>query len=707
MLLVIVDSNVHDMMAVSSYYESRTAIPVVVALTALGLFAAGLRILMDLVALPKLSEVTELPKDIWTSLIYLSVVTIVAMITDSKALIRMFYGVDCCTMKPKENAIAEILGLRQSSQTARVLSFSVVSLNWAAAQFVVFAIVKLSVVNPVSNYKEVHVPTVETAYDLMTGELQLNSFLRKGSLQSHWEALFGLVCLFHLANTFAISVVYKMNFHPKQLARKYGPHLLAILCLATFSGFLAPGGRLVLICMGMGHVLVLGGAATIRQRNVRKAQPPADPNLLNALQHEPLLQVVAKDGSSASVSQKLKDSALAFFELYKVPEITSRVRAHRVKLLGFLIVLMLGLLVFCTVVPPQDQQKQVLRGKYRLDDQTVNLVEVPQEKESSNAFSSFLRTIARAVHSIRPPPALTFRDVVGCCETLGFDLSDTSSRSSSSSTSMPKSDQRQAKDKSAKNPNPFASIASSPFHGIISKISPPPALTFSDLVGCCEAAVGFDLNDVGSQSFSSSSSASVSKSSQRQVKDPAAEQPNPFASIASSPIHSIISKLSPPPALTLRDVVGCCEAIGLSPNAVASQSSSSTSTSESFQQQAKDRPASPFASIFSSPFHGISKFSPPPALTLRDVVGCCEALGLDTNDVDSQSSSSSPVSKSFPRQAQEPPANPFASIISSPFHTIMSKIRSPQALTFNDLVGCCEVGGFNLQDLSSSLKKQP
>merc|ERR1719191_1300704 len=104
------------------------------------------------------------------------------------------------------------------------------------------------------------------------------------------------------------------------------------------------------------------------------------------------------------------------------------------------------------MLSPSDLHKQNAPVKHRVDDQTVNLLEVPQEKEPSIAFAPFLRIMSRAPHfspavahstdsvevpqekepssfcspmlcmisraarSIRPPPALTFGDVVGCCE---------------------------------------------------------------------------------------------------------------------------------------------------------------------------------------------------------------------------------------------------------------------------------------------------
>lgn len=136
-----------------------------------------------------------------------------------------------------------------------------------------------------------------------------------------------------------------------------------------------------------------------------------------------------------------------------------------------------------------------LSSAHQVDDQALNLVE---QKGGSTGFLPLLSILSRAGHSINPPPVPTFGATVGCCEVVDFDLNNDSTGSnggltaSASSTSVSKSFRQPAKENvPVKGPSPFASIAL-PRGNIISRavqsIRPPPAITYGNVVGCCEVS---------------------------------------------------------------------------------------------------------------------------------------------------------------------------------------------------------------------------
>jgi len=179
--------------------------------------------------------------------------------------------------------------------------------------------------------------------------------------------------------------------------------------------------------------------------------------------HQPLLQTERED------------------EPTKIAQVISQVQTCKVKWIGLLI---LGVVAFHGVT--------FLSSAHQVDDQAVNLVE---QQGDSTGFLPFLSILSRAGRSINPPPVPTFGATVGCCEVLGFDLNNGSNggwTASSSSTSVSKSFLQPAKENvPAKGPSPFASIARSG-GSIISRavqsIRPPPALTYGNVVGCCEVS---------------------------------------------------------------------------------------------------------------------------------------------------------------------------------------------------------------------------
>ena len=113
------------------------------------------------------------------------------------------------------------------------------ALNWIAAAGVTCAALKLAMVNKVQNYESVWIPNAEIAYDLVSGDLQLNALVRDGS-QRHWEAYFGNMCCVYLATCFVSTVLSAKCFRARQLMTKTALYLGVSLMLGTFSGFFAP-----------------------------------------------------------------------------------------------------------------------------------------------------------------------------------------------------------------------------------------------------------------------------------------------------------------------------------------------------------------------------------------------------------------------------------------------------------------------------------
>jgi len=171
----------------------------------------NLMILKDLV--PRLSRlsVDELPTDIWAGLIYTVASLGTACLIDRLAVVHMFV-----------NAQA-------------------LPLNWIAAVGVTFASLKLAMVNRVRNYETVSMPNVAMAYDLVSGDLQLNALVRDGS-EWYWEAHFGNISCTYLATTFAFTLLSANRFRARQLMTKSALYLGASLTLGTFSGFFASAG---------------------------------------------------------------------------------------------------------------------------------------------------------------------------------------------------------------------------------------------------------------------------------------------------------------------------------------------------------------------------------------------------------------------------------------------------------------------------------
>lgn len=179
--------------------------------------------------------------------------------------------------------------------------------------------------------------------------------------------------------------------------------------------------------------------------------------------HQPLLQTELKD------------------EPTKVAQVISKVQTCKVKWIWLPILVVVA---FYGVT--------FLSSAHQVDDQALNLVE---QKGGSTGFLPFFSILSRAGHSINPPPVPTFGATVGCCEVVDFDLNNDSNgglTASSSSTSVSKSFRQPAKENvPAKGPSPFASIAL-PRANIISRavqsIRPPPAITYGNVVGCCEVS---------------------------------------------------------------------------------------------------------------------------------------------------------------------------------------------------------------------------
>jgi len=151
---------------------------------------------------------TELPPDFVAEGIYLLVTTAIACAIDMQALSGMF------------------------------LTSSVRALNVAAGLGVILSVLKLSIINKVSDYDHVRLPTMSLAYDLASGKLQLNPLVRSGS---EWcvESVFGSVCCSYLASVFSMSVLYNGKFSLDRVGKKLLLYSVSAIALGMFSGIFA------------------------------------------------------------------------------------------------------------------------------------------------------------------------------------------------------------------------------------------------------------------------------------------------------------------------------------------------------------------------------------------------------------------------------------------------------------------------------------
>merc|ERR1712129_67002 len=128
--------------------------------------------------------------------------------------------------------------------------------NWIASAGVAFAALKLAMVNRVRNYETVSMPNIAMAYDLVSGDLQLNALIRDGS-EWHWEAHFGNISCTYLATTFAFTILSAKSFRARQLMTKSALYLGAALTLGTFSGFFASASGAGIRWLVLLHLLIL------------------------------------------------------------------------------------------------------------------------------------------------------------------------------------------------------------------------------------------------------------------------------------------------------------------------------------------------------------------------------------------------------------------------------------------------------------------
>jgi len=199
--------------------EESALIGVLAAVPTWVCLAADCGIALHLSQLLSSYSIYDLPADFLAESIYLVVTTAIACTIDMHALLAMF----------------SVSHVRK--------------LNWAAATGIILSVLKLSIVNKVRNYDNFRLPTISMAYDLMSGQLQLNPLVRDGS-EWHLESVYGSACCAYLATYFAMSVLYNEDFRIDRFARKMVLYAVSGTALGMFSGLFASQSS-------MGWLLVL------------------------------------------------------------------------------------------------------------------------------------------------------------------------------------------------------------------------------------------------------------------------------------------------------------------------------------------------------------------------------------------------------------------------------------------------------------------
>jgi hypothetical protein len=199
---------------------------VIVGLPALVALVMNLVIAANLVSLSMDMSFADIPADVAAGFIYIISALGTACVIDQVAVIFMFF---------KTRALV---------------------LNWIASIGVVCAGLKLAMVNKVRNYDTMRAPTVNLAYDLVSGDLQLNALIRDGS-QWHWEAHFGNICCIYLATFFAFKVFTANRFRVDKLKKKSVYYFGASLTMAAFGGFFSPANGSAVGWLLLLHMLIL------------------------------------------------------------------------------------------------------------------------------------------------------------------------------------------------------------------------------------------------------------------------------------------------------------------------------------------------------------------------------------------------------------------------------------------------------------------
>eukprot|EP00419_Tripos_fusus_P047518 CAMPEP_0172814470 /NCGR_PEP_ID=MMETSP1075-20121228/11250_1 /TAXON_ID=2916 /ORGANISM="Ceratium fusus, Strain PA161109" /LENGTH=512 /DNA_ID=CAMNT_0013654267 /DNA_START=89 /DNA_END=1627 /DNA_ORIENTATION=+ len=234
---------------------------------ALGLFLVNLCITASLADVVKDKLFENVPADVWTGILYTVGAVLAALLIDARSLWCMFFDIKS---KDRQHPFALVLGIRDCASASFPLY--VVILNWTAAYGLVSSALKLSMFNPVKNY-EFTAPTPEIAHDLFSGELQLNSLLRKGS-ESYWESYYGHACCFYLVTYFLSLSAHRLGFafNPQLYVQKGAIYLVTCLVLGAFGGYWASATRfftaMVLLMHGLLPVLFAFARRTLVASNM-------------------------------------------------------------------------------------------------------------------------------------------------------------------------------------------------------------------------------------------------------------------------------------------------------------------------------------------------------------------------------------------------------------------------------------------------------
>jgi len=167
----------------------------------------------------------SLPPDIWANAIVLALAVFFMLALDARSAMEMF-GMRRLTGKQPPNIIVTFFGLGSWERTISIIT---VMVNWLTAHGVVFAGLKVGLMQPLGS-RSIEM-TWKTLVEVVSGDLLLNPFIRTCT----WESVYGMTCGHYLATFFALSVAHRVSFDAWRLAPKaffYYGGLCMIMALA-------------------------------------------------------------------------------------------------------------------------------------------------------------------------------------------------------------------------------------------------------------------------------------------------------------------------------------------------------------------------------------------------------------------------------------------------------------------------------------------